>query len=623
MRMKKFLLSLAVIAASAFAISAQETAALTVGDGTDNSLVPLNTLYWDAASTNTQVIYNASMLDDMVGGTISSVKFYVKGSFQKVDGTKVQLSMGTTDVNTYAATNPEFITEGLTVVASDVVSPESLITEVEFVFDTPYVYNGGNLVFECKVTETTGGWKSNYFLGMKPGERVSMSRTTSYDFLPKTTFTYQPAPLADYEASVMPEALNFGKTTLDTEKVMNVTLKNKGVNAFTPAISLEAPFSTTYVPAELASKQSVEIPVKFAPTAFGEYTGTMTIDCGEAGTLSVALSGNCPNEFELTVCDGQNLNKFAPIYGYYCDTQGTFVQMIYTADMLAEAAGSKITGIKFYSSDPIAVGTPTIELALKGTESAMFEATSSIAVPDNLVTDMTTVASTTLAGTETELVFDFTEPYAYDGGNLAVQTLVAVKGTYKNVFFYGVNQEGQDNATGSAYAQWAETGGYNQMIQFLPKMTIIYTKDEAPVETVAVAGVVTDEENAPLEGVNVTLTVNTEAKAEPVTYTATTNAEGAYSMDVTPVEGATYSMSFAKEGYITKDLADVDLENVPETVVLEKDSSTAISDINAAAAVSVKYIDAMGRVSDRPFKGVNIMVTRNADGSTTTTKVVK
>lgn len=479
--MKKFLLSLAVIAAGAFAAGAQETAALTVGEGTDNSLIPLNTLYWDAASTNSQVIYNASMLDDMVGGTITSVKFYVKGSFIKVEGTKVQLSMGTTDVNNYATSNPEFITEGLTVVASDVESPESNLTEVEFVFDTPYVYNGGNLVFECNVTETTGGWKSNYFYGMKPGERVSMSRTTSYDFLPKTTFTYQPAALADYEASVLPEVLNFGKTTLNGEKEMTVTLKNKGTNAFTPAISLEAPFSTTYEPAELASKETVEIPVKFAPTAFGEYTGTMTIDCGEAGTLSVALSGNCPNEFELTVCDGENLSEFAPIYGYYCDTQGTFVQMIYTADMLAEVAGSKITGIKFYCSEPIAVGTPTIDLALKGTESAMFEAESAIAIPENLVNDMTTVASTTLAGTETELVFDFTEPYAYDGGNLAIQTLVAVKGSYKRIYFHGVNMEGQDAATGSAYAQWAETGGYNQMINFLPKMTIIYTKDETPV----------------------------------------------------------------------------------------------------------------------------------------------
>ena len=84
--------------------------------------------------------------------------------------------------------------------------------------------------------------------------------------MPKTTFTYVPAPLEDYAAWVNVEALNFGKTQIDTEKVMNVTLKNKGANTFTPAITLEAPFSTTYEAAELASKESVEIPVKFAPT---------------------------------------------------------------------------------------------------------------------------------------------------------------------------------------------------------------------------------------------------------------------------------------------------------------------------------------------------------------------
>ena len=93
-------------------------------------------------------------------------------------------------------------------------------------------------------------------------------------------------------------------------------------------------------------------------------------------------------------------------------------------------------------------------------------------------------------------------------------------------------------------------------------------------------------------------------------------------MEVTPVEGATYDMTFSKDGYKTQTLENVDLENVPVVVMEEEGNPTAISVINVNAA-SVKYIDAMGRVSDRPFKGVNIVVTRNADGTTTTTKVVK
>ena len=103
----------------------------------------------------------------------------------------------------------------------------------------------------------------------------------------------------------------------------------------------------------------------------------------------------------------------------------------------------------------------------------------------------------------------------------------------------------------------------------------------------------------------------------------TPNADGVYTMEITPVEGATYDINFSKDGYVAQTLEDVDLENVPEVVVLEADAPQAISTINTSNAVSVQYIDAMGRVSDRPFKGVNIVVTRNADGTTTTAKVVK
>lgn len=609
--MKKFLLSLALVFASALALGAQETETITVGEGTNtSSIVPLNMMYWDSEGTTTQVIYNASLIDDMKGGTITAIKFYVNGSFTKVADAKCQLSMGTTDQNEYASATA--IT-GLTVVSPEIVSPESNVTEVEFVFDTPFVYEDGNLVFECKVT-TAAGWKSNNFIGASQDEKVSMSRNSTYNFMPQTTFTYVPATLEDYEAWVSANELNFGKAQLGTEKVMNVTLKNKGANAFTPAITLEAPFSTTYEAVELASKQSVEIPVKFAPTELGEYTGTMTINCGEAGTLNVTLKALCPNEFELTVCDGDSQNQYAPIYGYYCDTQGTFVQMLYPADMLADVVGNKITGIRFYPAGPISVGTPTIELSLKDTEETAFEAASAIAVPDNLITDLTTVSTITLENGQQGLQFDFDQPYTYDGGNLAVQTLVQTKGVFARTYFYGVNQE-----TNTSYAQWAETGGYNQMITFLPKITVIYTENETPVvEPITVTGTVVDEENNPLEDVNVTLTVN-ESRAS---YTATTNAEGAYTIDVTPVEGATYDMSFAKEGYLAQTLNDVDLENVP-TVVLVEDNPTAISTINAGNVVSVKYIDAMGRISDRPFKGVNIVVTTNADGTTSTTKVVK
>ena len=50
---------------------------------------------------------------------------------------------------------------------------------------------------------------------------------------------------------------------------------------------------------------------------------------------------------------------------------------------------------------------------------------------------------------------------------------------------------------------------------------------------------------------------------------------------------------------------------------------TAIQTLNAKQVVSEKYYNVAGIESDTPFKGVNIVVTRYSDGSTTTTKILK
>ena len=53
-------------------------------------------------------------------------------------------------------------------------------------------------------------------------------------------------------------------------------------------------------------------------------------------------------------------------------------------------------------------------------------------------------------------------------------------------------------------------------------------------------------------------------------------------------------------------------------------SATAITDIETAKATSqVTYVNAAGQTSNTPFHGVNIVVTRRADGSQTITKVIK
>ena len=61
----------------------------------------------------------------------------------------------------------------------------------------------------------------------------------------------------------------------------------------------------------------------------------------------------------------------------------------------------------------------------------------------------------------------------------------------------------------------------------------------------------------------------------------------------------------------------------PTTGSVSGDITTAIADVKASAITSVTYVSATGQRSSRPMQGVNIVVTRHDDGTTTTTKLIK
>ena len=64
-------------------------------------------------------------------------------------------------------------------------------------------------------------------------------------------------------------------------------------------------------------------------------------------------------------------------------------------------------------------------------------------------------------------------------------------------------------------------------------------------------------------------------------------------------------------------------QQIPYTVKANQVITGVISLDNARQVVSEKYYNPAGIESDTPFKGVNIVVTRYSDGSTTTTKILK
>ena len=168
------------------------TGEITVADGTEtSSYVPVYGLWMDDY-TRSEMIYPASMLEEMEGGEITSIKYYIStassGSWAPATFNVYMMEVDATTLSTYyGSTNATVVYSG----ALDGTGTEMTIT-----LDTPYEYEGGNLLVGIE-QPVVGTYHSCYFYGVTSnGSSASGYSGTSLpavtfnqrDFLPKTTF---------------------------------------------------------------------------------------------------------------------------------------------------------------------------------------------------------------------------------------------------------------------------------------------------------------------------------------------------------------------------------------------------------------------------------------------------
>ena len=195
--MRKFLLTLMVICASVFSFTLKAQLTLTVADGTTtNEYVPVYGWYEDAFLLS-QVIYPSNLLTNMMGGSISSLTFYLSSSATLTSTFAVKL--GTTTASTFSSSfqpspSQTVYTGTFTINSSN---------QITINFTTPFVYSGGNLLLEISTVNTLGNYAHTYYYGTSS----SASSIQSYDyddlsyittgspqnFIPKTTFGYLPS----------------------------------------------------------------------------------------------------------------------------------------------------------------------------------------------------------------------------------------------------------------------------------------------------------------------------------------------------------------------------------------------------------------------------------------------
>ena len=189
--MKKIskLMTAALIALSSFVPAQAET--LNLYDGENwSALAPINSWGYDTNGSRTQVLYPASDLTAMVGKEIKAITFYTDENGCKNYNGMLSISMGETE----ATEMTDFVISGLTQVGTyTMVEHLDEAVEINITFDTPYLYQGGNLIFENVVIEA-GHYDYTYFVGTEINYNncvFTQFGTQLRGFLPKTTFTYE------------------------------------------------------------------------------------------------------------------------------------------------------------------------------------------------------------------------------------------------------------------------------------------------------------------------------------------------------------------------------------------------------------------------------------------------
>ena len=260
---------------------------LTVCDGTEeNSNVPFYGLYADTQGTTSECIIPADLLGDMVGGQISSMKFYIKTPADAAWTGTHQVYVGEVDATTLTALSGPSAYTIVCTASFDATGSELLVT-----FDDPYTYSGGNLLIGTYVS-VKGNWKSAYFYGVSApsGSGRYNSGTgsgTAVSFLPKTTFEYTPAgsgPVCD-----KPETLEVSDVTAHeanlawtgTVGAYDVEYKKASDEEWTVALQTSSETSLTLDNLEPLTSYSVRVRSVCGSEDFSGYkTASFTTQAG-------------------------------------------------------------------------------------------------------------------------------------------------------------------------------------------------------------------------------------------------------------------------------------------------------------------------------------------------------
>ena len=315
---KKLLLSL-VLMAIGFTTSSYAQNNLTVYDGgATNAYVPVYGFYADAF-TKVEFIMNSDELSPMTGGQITSMKWYLSTPAADVWGGRFQIFVQEVDFNALEA----YVGMGNATIVYD--GPlDGTQEELEIQFDTPFEYNGGNLLVGVYGVEK-GTYKSATFSGAEvmgaslQGYSYSDLEAVTpnqRNFVPKTTFTFLPSSGVVYFRPTNVQASNITSTSADItwtpgndETSWNVEYKKQSEEAWTDAGSVSVPTITLDV-LQNGTPYNVRVQADYGDGNLSGWTNatfnTQVCEAEDMGEVTYILTDSYG--------DGWNGNKLQIVY---------------------------------------------------------------------------------------------------------------------------------------------------------------------------------------------------------------------------------------------------------------------------------------------------------------------
>ena len=232
--MKRKLMAMLLAAGAMLGACADE---LTVHDGTvESSYVPVYGYYYDAY-VRSQIVYPASDLVALKGRTITGLRWYGRLAVGDAYTYTTPIVIYLKEVE-YASISALEDKGGCAVVYEGSLS---IADNMLFItFDTPFVYNGGNLLIGVENNER-GEFKTLYF----SGDEVSGASISYYNynspspvdihqrnFIPKTTFVYCVTPAV---TAVIDAIAAIGEVSYTDESKAKIDAARAAYNALTDA----------------------------------------------------------------------------------------------------------------------------------------------------------------------------------------------------------------------------------------------------------------------------------------------------------------------------------------------------------------------------------------------------